>query len=41
MFKWLSIKKITLATHNWTRTESDILAHIVRDRIANNMTVQG
>mgnify|MGYP000888468523 CR=1 FL=1 len=41
MFKWLSIKKITLATHNWTKTESDILANIVKTRINNNLTVQG
>jgi hypothetical protein len=34
MFKWLSIKKITLATHNWTRQESDLLAVIVKERLA-------
>jgi hypothetical protein len=41
MFKWLSIKKITLATHNWTKNESEILSSIVRERIENNMTFKG
>ncbi len=34
MFKWLSIKKVTLATHNWTRQESDLLAAIVKEHLA-------
>jgi hypothetical protein len=33
MFKWLSIKKITLATHNWTRQESELLGRIVKERL--------
>jgi len=41
MFKWLSIKKVTLATHNWTKDESELLSAIVRERIENNMTYQG
>ena len=30
MFKWLSIKKVTLATHNWTNEESNLLTNIVK-----------
>lgn len=33
MFKWLSIKKITLATHNWTKQESELLGSIVKERL--------
>jgi hypothetical protein len=33
MFKWLSLKKITLAAHNWTKEESDILSNIVNERL--------
>lgn len=33
MFKWLSLKKVTLATHNWTREESDLLARLVEQRL--------
>jgi hypothetical protein len=33
MFKWLSIKKVTLATHNWTNQESEKLAYIVSLRL--------
>lgn len=36
MFKWLSIKKITLATHNWTKQESELLASIVQAKLANH-----
>jgi FixJ family two-component response regulator len=41
MFKWLSMKKVTLATHNWTKGESEILSAIVRERIEKNMAYQG
>jgi hypothetical protein len=33
MFKWLSIKKVTLAAHNWTANESSILGRIVEERM--------
>jgi hypothetical protein len=33
MFKWLSLKKITLATHNWNKLESDLLAKLVGERL--------
>jgi hypothetical protein len=36
MFKWLSIKKITLATHNWTKQESELLGRIVKERLGNS-----
>lgn len=35
MFKWLSIKKITLAKHGWSSTESDLLRKIVEERRAD------
>lgn len=41
MFKWLSIKKITLSTHNWTKEESSILAAIVKERIDNSLNRDG
>ena len=33
MFKWLSIKKVTLATHNWTDRESHLLGNIVKSHL--------
>lgn len=33
MFKWLSLKKVTLATHNWTKEESELLAKLVEQRL--------
>jgi hypothetical protein len=41
MFKWLSIKKITLAAHNWNKEESSILAAIVKQRIENGLNQDG
>jgi len=40
MFKWLSIKKITLATHNWTKNESELLSNIVRERLDSQCSAQ-
>ena len=39
MFKWLSIKKITLANHNWTKMESELLGKIVKQKL--NMCQRG
>lgn len=36
MFKWLSIKKITLATYRWLEPESLLLEKIVLERIGHN-----
>lgn len=32
MFKWLSLKKINLATNNWSEEESKLLATLVNER---------
>lgn len=36
MFKWLSLKKVTLANHNWTPHESTILKKLITDRTSDN-----
>jgi hypothetical protein len=30
MFKWLSLKKVNLATNNWSAEESALLGRLVR-----------
>jgi hypothetical protein len=32
MFKWLSLKKVNLATNNWSEQESILLGNIVREQ---------
>jgi hypothetical protein len=32
MFKWLSLKKINLATNNWSEEESNLLAKLVSEK---------
>lgn len=32
MFKWLSLKKVNLATNNWSEEESILLGNIVREQ---------
>lgn len=32
MFKWLSLKKINLATNNWSEDESILLGNLVKEK---------
>jgi hypothetical protein len=41
MFKWLSIKKITLSTHKWLEDESQLLERIVVGRMNNSLSDSG
>lgn len=41
MFKWLSIKKITLSTHRWLEEESLLLERIVVERMSNSLSESG
>lgn len=41
MFKWLSIKKITLSTHRWLEEESKLLEKIVVERMKSSLSDSG
>ena len=41
MFRWLSIKKITLSSYKWLSPESELLEKIVREKLGSHINELG